>query len=115
MHLRIKSSSKIIKPCSMVDMVFKTQGFKKKITRYISYYHIKIKDNCTNTNYELQIPIKEILQKKREPLYKIQDITILSKSPLNKNQQIPTEIIQAANEKVREVLSYLVTDSKSKI
>ncbi|OEG00047.1 hypothetical protein BHF71_06710 [Vulcanibacillus modesticaldus] len=113
MYLSIKLTSKLIKPCSLVDKVFKAQGFKKRIKKFHTYYYLRIEDNITRGNYELQVPFQVIHHGKKESLYKIHEIIILSKSPLLKNQQIPSAIIHAANEKFREVSSYLI-DSKTR-
>ena len=112
MHLHIKKTSKIIKPSSLVDKVFVAQGFCKKIKADISYYHLQLKDSITNTFYELQIPFEILYLNRKEPFYKIQEIVVYSKSPLMKNKDIPMPVINAANEKVYETISYLETDQK---
>jgi len=107
MHVSMKSTSKIMKPCSMVDKAFEDQGFKKKMRKNnYPYYQLKLKDNCTRMSYELQIPIYEFTLNE-EPFCKIQEINIEPKSKLKKTEHIPREVLTAANAKVREVISYL--------
>lgn len=108
MHLHFKPSSKVLKPCSVVDPIFKAQGFEKKRKKDITYFHLTMKDSITRASYELQIPYQEVYQQSNsEPLYKIQEIYIYPISPRMKNVQIPTAVANAANEKVHEVFSYL--------
>ncbi len=111
MHLTIKPSSKIMKPCSFVDTIFEAQGFEKNTRKDAPYYQLILKDNITRTNYEVKVPFQEVYVDKI-PLYKIQDIFISTRSQHKKNNKIPTEIIHAANEKVHEVFSYLITNKQ---
>ncbi|MFV9510074.1 hypothetical protein [Tepidibacillus sp. LV47] len=108
MHIHVKSLPKIIKPSSIVDRVFKSQGFRRKGKKDSPYYQLRIEDVSTKTQYEVQIPIKEIHQHQQEPFYKCQEFQIKMISPRRKNQQIPDAIILAAKEKVQEAFSYLL-------
>lgn len=108
LNLDIKSSTKVIKPSDQMDMVFKSQGFSKKSNRTSQYYYLRIEDNCTRINYEVQIPIQEIYYKnKNQVYYKIQNLSIYIRSSIKRPRYIPNEIIHATNEKVHEALSYL--------
>lgn len=106
MQVSMKSTLKIIKPCSEVDKAFKAQGFTKKQKKNYPYFHLKIQDNSTLLCYDLQIPIYEY-QKNEKSVCKIHEINIKSKDPVLKNQQIPQAVVTAAYEKIREVFSYL--------
>lgn len=107
MYFHLKPVSKIIKSCSFVDSVFAAQGFQKKQKKEYHCYCLIMKDNITRLNYELHIPYKEIPQPNKEPLFKIGEIYIYSKSPFLKNHRIPIAVINAAKEKANEVFSYL--------
>lgn len=115
MHLHIKKISKIVKPSSLVDKTFNAQGFKKVVKKDLSYYHLLIKDNITDTTYELRIPFQIIYPNHKESVYKIQDIVLYAKSPLLKNLNIPNSIINAAYEKIHDVFSYLSSISKKEV
>ena len=111
MHIDVKSLPKIIKPSSIVDGVFESQGIRRKGKKDSPYYHFQIEDVCSQTQYDVQIPIKEIREKQQEPFYKCHSFQITMKSPRMKNQQIPEAIVTAATEKVHEVFSYILEHS----
>ncbi len=106
MQLRVKATSKIIKPKEIVDKAFEAQGFTKKMKKNYPYYQLRIKDNSTRMSYELQIPIQEFIRNEKT-FCKIQEITIHPKTIVKRTQHVPKEILTAAKEKVREVFSYL--------
>ncbi|WP_339062041.1 hypothetical protein [Tepidibacillus marianensis] len=108
MHIEVKSLPKIMKPSSVVDGVFESQGFRRKGKKDSPYYQIRIEDVCTQTEYVVQIPIQEIYKKKQEPLYKCQDFRITMKSPRMRNSSIPVAIVSAAREKVHEAFSTIL-------
>jgi len=114
-HLQIIKTSKIIKPSSVMDSVFRAQGFSKKVKKDLSYYQLRFKDNITRIYYELQVPFDILYLNKKETYYKIQELILFAKSPLTNQYSVPKAIINAANEKVCEVFSYLETESKEKI
>lgn len=97
-----------------MDNIFRAQGFSKQVKKDISYYQLRFKDNITRICYELQVPFEIIRLNKKETYYKIQELILFVKSPLSNQYTIPKAIINAANEKVCEVFSYLETDTKEK-
>ncbi|TCS84523.1 hypothetical protein [Tepidibacillus fermentans] len=107
MQIAVKSLPKIIKPSSVVEEVFESQGFRRKGKKDSPYYQFKIEDVCTQTKYEVQIPIQEIRKQKQEPFYKCQEFRITMKSPKMRNSEIPDAIISAAKERVHEVFSII--------
>lgn len=98
-----------------MDSIFKAQGFRKQVKKDLSYYQLRFKDNITRIYYELQVPFEIIYLNKKETYYKIQELILFVKSPILSHHIIPKAIINAANEKVYEVFSYLETESKEKI
>lgn len=115
MHLQIIKTSKIIQPSSVMDSIFKAQGFSKQVKKDISYYQLRFKDNITRIYYELQVPFEIIYLNKKETYYKIQELILFVRSPFANQHIIPKAIINAVNGKVCEVFSYLDTESKEKI
>lgn len=118
MYSRVKFVQKILKPKTLVDQVFEAQGFRKKGQKYSPYYQLRIDDNCTQSCYELKIPIQEIYlndYNQNEPFYKLQQMQILKKSPIMKDKKIPNAVVQAANEKINEVISYLGQKSNTSV
>jgi len=107
-HINVKSLPKIMKPSSIVDGVFESQGFRRKGKKDSPYYQFKIGDVCTQTEYEVQIPIQEIHKKKQESLYKCQEFRITMKSPRLRNSTIPDAIVSAAKEKVHEAFTTIL-------
>ena len=108
----VKSFQKVVQSSSRVDDVFVSQGFKKVGRKDFPYYRLKVADLSTRTNYEVQIPIHKIGQGQAEPLYKIYEMTIHPKDPYPKKHPIPDSVVHAAQEKVRETLSYLTRDPR---
>lgn len=106
----VKSFQKVVQSSSRVDYVFESQGFTKTGRKDSPYYRLKLADLATRTNYEVQIPIRKIVRGHEEPMYKITEMTIHLKDPYPKKHPIPDSVVHAAQEKVRETLSYLMLD-----
>ncbi|MGD9678545.1 MAG: hypothetical protein AB7V16_09415 [Vulcanibacillus sp.] len=107
MQLQLKKIPKIVKPISVIDKTFESQGFKKTIKKDYSYYHLSIYDNITKTRYELRIPFQIIYPCKKESVYRIKEVVLFTNSPRLQNSGIPKAIINAAYEKLYEIFPYL--------
>lgn len=106
----------MVKPFSIVDQMFQSQGFSRR-GRQSPTYDIRIEDTASHTVYYLRIPARQMGNKENtDALLKLDRPYIRKRQGPNRynpTQEIPDSVVEAAQHKMAEIASYLKTTTHS--
>lgn len=116
LHLRCKNLTGSIQPLSLVDNLFRQQGFRRWGEAYAPLYDAVILDSATRIRYYLRIPVSvsSICSETGERSVKIGQPYLESKQQPHKGGKeltIPQAIRRAAEYKLAEIADYLAACS----
>ncbi|GGE22963.1 hypothetical protein GCM10011571_26290 [Marinithermofilum abyssi] len=109
MKLKIKSINGLTRPREQVDHFLKSQGFVCRPSHH-PVYDIRIEDAASGQVYRLRIPTHHHLSLNQSAYLRLGEPTLSQNSKFQKNQfqgDIPDSVMQAANDKIAEIVSYL--------
>ncbi|PTM59312.1 hypothetical protein [Desmospora activa] len=108
MKLRVKPITGLIRSQAHIDRILRSQGFVYRS----GLYNIRIQDSTSGNVYQLQIPaLPHNSQAQEQPFIRLGEPSIHCNRGLSRfqaqNRDIPAPVLDAANDKLAEIVSYL--------